>query len=74
MDVPESEVAIIAAATSSSRQRIQRIGRVIRLHGTKETAKIYTIYITEKEQDKLRLEEERLSSIATFKWFEMSIS
>ena len=74
VDVPESEVAIIAAATSSSRQRIQRIGRVIRLHGTKETAKIYTIYITEKEQEKLRSEEERLSSIATFKWFEMSIS
>ena len=74
VDVPESEVAIIAAATSSSRQRIQRIGRVIRLHGTKETAKIYTIYITEKEQDKLRLEEERLSSIATFRWFEMSVS
>jgi superfamily II DNA or RNA helicase len=74
VDIPESEVAIIAAATSSSRQRIQRIGRVIRLHGTKEVAKIYTIYITEKEQEKLRLEEKRLSNIATFKWFEMSVS
>jgi superfamily II DNA or RNA helicase len=53
VDIPESEVAIIAASTSSNRQRIQRVGRVIRLHGSKDIAKIFTIYITQKELEKL---------------------
>ena len=71
VDVPESDVAIIAASTSSSRQRIQRIGRVIRVHKDKEKAKVYTIYITNREEEFLRGEEARLSSILKFKWFEM---
>lgn len=71
VDVPESDVAIIAASTSSSRQRIQRIGRVIRVHKDKEKAKVYTIYITDREEEFLRGEEVRLSSILKFKWFEM---
>jgi superfamily II DNA or RNA helicase len=71
VDVPESDVAIIAASTSSSRQRIQRIGRVIRVHKDKEIAKVYTLYITEREEEFLRGEEARLSSILKFKWFEM---
>jgi superfamily II DNA or RNA helicase len=71
VDVPESDVAIIAASTSSSRQRIQRIGRVIRVHKDKEIAKVYTIYVTDREEAFLRGEEERLSSILKFKWFEM---
>lgn len=70
VDVPESEIAVIAASTSSSRQRIQRMGRVIRLHDSKEKALIYTIYITDREQEKLQKEEIKLSDIAEFKWFE----
>ena len=71
VDVPESDVAIIAASTSSSRQRIQRIGRVIRVHKDKEKAKIYTIYITEREEEFLKGEEQRLSSLLDFRWYEM---
>jgi superfamily II DNA or RNA helicase len=71
VDVPESDVAIIAASTSSSRQRIQRIGRVIRVHKDKEKAKIYTIYITEREEEFLKGEEQRLSSLLEFRWYEM---
>lgn len=74
VDVPESEVAIIAASTSSSRQRIQRIGRVIRVHNSKEKAKIYTVYITDREQDKLRNEQESYSDIANFNWYEMRVN
>ena len=71
VDVPESDVAIIAASTSSSRQRIQRIGRVIRVHKDKQKAKIYTIYITEREEEFLKGEEQRLSSLLEFRWYEM---
>jgi len=74
VDVPESEVAIIAASTSSSRQRIQRIGRVIRVHDSKEKAKIYTVYITDRELDKLRNEQENYSDIANFNWYEMRVN
>ena len=71
VDVPESEVAIIAASTSSNRQRIQRMGRVIRVHSSKEVARIYTIYVTDREQEKLQQEEIELSAIAKFKWYVM---
>jgi superfamily II DNA or RNA helicase len=73
VDVPESEVAIIAASTSSSRQRIQRIGRVIRIHDSKERARVYTIYVTDKEEEKLRNEQSILSDISTFNWFKMVV-
>jgi superfamily II DNA or RNA helicase len=71
VDVPEADIAIIAASTASSRQRIQRIGRVIRVHKEKESAKIYTLYATDREEEYLRGEELRLGSILKFKWYEM---
>src|SRR5690606_36301 len=48
-DIPEVEVGIIASATASSRQRIQRLGRVLRRQPKKELATIYTIYVTDAE-------------------------
>ena len=71
VDVPESDVAIIAASTASSRQRIQRIGRVIRVHKDKNKAKIYTLYATEREEEFLKGEEQRLHSLLKFRWYEM---
>lgn len=74
VDVPEADVAIIAASTSSSRQRIQRVGRVIRLHKDKDYAKIYTLYTTQREEEFLKGEELRLSSILKFRWYEMKVN
>jgi superfamily II DNA or RNA helicase len=74
VDVPEADVAVIAASTSSSRQRIQRVGRVIRLHKDKDFARIYTLYATEREENFLKGEELRLSSILKFRWYEMKVS
>lgn len=71
VDVPESDVAIIAASTASSRQRIQRIGRVIRVHKDKNKAKVYTLYATEREEEFLKGEEQRLHSLLKFRWYEM---
>jgi len=42
IDVPDAEVAIIMSGTSTERQIIQRIGRVIRYHPNK-VAKVYEI-------------------------------
>lgn len=45
LDVPDTSVGIIVAATSSVRQRVQRIGRILRKAPGKDFSEIYTIYI-----------------------------
>jgi len=45
-DVPEVRVAIIVATTSNMNQIVQRIGRTIRKTAGKDTALIYTIYLS----------------------------
>ena len=50
LDVPDTDVGIIVAATSSVRQRIQRIGRILRRSPGKDYAQIFTIYIRDKEE------------------------
>lgn len=54
-NVPETEIAVIIAATSSARQRIQRLGRVLRPARGKEAAKIFTLFATESEERVLRM-------------------
>jgi superfamily II DNA or RNA helicase len=67
-NVPETRVAIIASSTSSVRQRIQRLGRVLRPAPGKDCATIYTIYATSLEERRLALEASRLAEIADTKW------
>jgi superfamily II DNA or RNA helicase len=45
-DVPEVRVAIILATTSNMNQIVQRIGRIVRKTEGKDTALIYTIYLS----------------------------
>jgi superfamily II DNA or RNA helicase len=55
-DVPEVRVGIILATTSSMNQIVQRIGRTVRKTETKETALIYTIYLSEtRDTNALRM-------------------
>jgi len=72
IDVPEAECAIIAASTSSQRQRVQRLGRVLRLHSEKELAQVYSFYVTETEQKKLSDEVRNLEGVASVRWLEMT--
>jgi superfamily II DNA or RNA helicase len=67
-NVPETEIGIIAASTATDRQRIQRLGRIVRPSEGKERAMIYTLVATEPEISRLRREEERLGGIATVNW------
>jgi superfamily II DNA or RNA helicase len=46
-DVPDVRVAIILASTSNMNQIVQRIGRAIRKTEGKDTALIYTIYLSQ---------------------------
>ena len=67
-NVPETEMGIIAASTATLRQRIQRLGRVVRPAKGKSRAIVYTLVATEPEIRRLREEEERLEGVATVTW------
>jgi superfamily II DNA or RNA helicase len=68
MNVPETAVAVIASSTASQRQRIQRLGRVLRPARGKSKATIYTLFATEQEKIRLTNEAERLEGVANILW------
>lgn len=51
LDVPATSAGIIVAATSSIRQHIQRIGRILRRAPGKDHSLVYTIYVEGIEDD-----------------------
>jgi superfamily II DNA or RNA helicase len=59
LDVPATDVGIIAASSSSSRQRIQRLGRILRRSGSPQTAYLYYLYVGASNE-----EEELLAEIS----------
>lgn len=67
-NVPETELGIIAASTATRRQRIQRLGRVVRPASGKASAVIYTLVATGPEIERLKEEEKRLEGVATVSW------
>ena len=67
-NVPEANVAIIAHSTSSTRQRIQRLGRVLRPATGKDNAIVYTLYSGADQQNRLAAEAASLEGIAAVIW------
>lgn len=67
-NVPETQIGIIAASTATRRQRIQRLGRVLRPAAGKGGAVVYTLVATAPEIDRLREEEKRLEGVAEVAW------
>ena len=72
LNVPDIAVAIIASSTASERQRIQRLGRVLRPASGKDTALIYTLFATEAEKRRLRNEADRLEGATVVAWHKAS--
>jgi superfamily II DNA or RNA helicase len=73
VNIPETTVAILASSTASGRQRIQRLGRVLRPAQGKDRAIVYTLYATEVEQQRLSAEAEALSSADSVEWMASSV-
>lgn len=67
-NVPETELGVIAASTATSRQRIQRLGRIVRPAQGKSSAVIYTLVATSPEVERLKAEEEQLEGVADVTW------
>ena len=68
LNVPETRVAIIASSTASTRQRIQRLGRVLRPAPGKTHAIVYTIYATDQEEKRLIKEASGFNEITAITW------
>ena len=68
LNVPETCVAIIASATASDRQRIQRFGRVLRPTLNKVFSTIYTVYVSDQEELRLIREAAKYQGIVNVKW------
>ena len=66
-DLPDIEVGIVASMTKSPRQRIQRLGRILRKKDGK-TAEIKTIH-TVHEEEMLEQEAEGLVGADSIRWF-----
>ena len=73
MNVPETRVAIIASSTASLRQRIQRLGRVLRPAPGKERASVYTVYTTKPEEKRLSNEAQMLSELGAVAWMRSTL-
>ena len=67
-NVPETEMGIIAASTATRRQRIQRLGRIVRPAKGKRGASIYTLVATAPEIGRLKDEEADLEGVAAVTW------
>jgi superfamily II DNA or RNA helicase len=67
-NVPETEIGIIAASTATRRQRIQRLGRIVRPAKGKDGALIYTLVATNPEISRLQQEEEEMEGVAEVNW------
>jgi len=67
-NVPETQIGIIAASTATYRQRVQRLGRVLRPAAGKEHAIIYSIVASAPEIRRLAAEAEDLKEIAKVEW------
>lgn len=73
INVPETAVAILASSTASFRQRVQRLGRVLRPAPGKKFADIYTIYASDIEEARLRSEAESFGEICETSWARVKI-
>lgn len=67
-NVPETEVGIIAASTATRRQRIQRLGRILRPSSGKQGALIYTLVASTPEVGRLKEEQVNLEGVAQVEW------
>lgn len=68
INIPETQVAVIASGSASFRQRVQRLGRVLRPAKGKERATIYTLYATKPESDRLAREAKDLVAAEDVAW------
>ncbi len=69
VDIPDVSVGIVLSGTSAQRQRIQRLGRIVRKKEGKEKALLYYLHITETSEDSCFLPEGEENHIFELEYF-----
>lgn len=72
-NVPEAELAVVVSATASRRQRVQRVGRVLRPLQGKEQGDVITLYATPVEEQRLTAWAADLEGISEVRWSEAQV-
>ena len=62
VDVPDANVGIVLSGTGIPRQRIQRLGRILRRSDHKHMAVMYYFYIKESAEDEAYLPDQKLAA------------
>ena len=57
LDVPDASIGIVMSCTSVSRQRIQRLGRILRRNPEKDMAVLYYIHANGTSEDEIYLDD-----------------
>ena len=73
LNVPNANAAVVGASTRSTRQRIQRLGRVLRVAPEKGHADVATIFATDHERNSLQREAESLADVAETRWYQVDV-
>ena len=56
-DIPSADVGIVLSSTSTERQRIQRLGRILRRSGGKSISSLYYLFVRDSIEDSALLPE-----------------
>ena len=67
-NVPEANVAIVAHSTRSTRQRIQRLGRVLRPAPGKLHSLVYTLFAGQDQRTRLAREATAMEGVSQVMW------
>ncbi len=66
VDVPDASIGIVLSGTSTQRQRIQRLGRILRVSGGKESAALYYFYVKQSAEESAYFsDEEKLGPVCS---------
>lgn len=57
LDVPSANIGVIVSSSSSIRQRIQRLGRILRTHPGKERSTVFNFYVYNTSERQLMFRE-----------------
>ena len=58
IDIPDAQIGIILSGTSAQRQKIQRLGRILRNQESKECASLYYLHIADNVEESCFLPDE----------------
>lgn len=69
LDVPDASIGIILSGTSMQRQRVQRLGRILRKADGKEYASLYYLHLTDTTEDHCFLPDANENQIFDLEYF-----